>query len=420
MFKRKTRDGLREDTYSIQWTDESGRRIGRRVSADKSVAEAALAGELLRVERRKAGLPDPVSAECRENLSDLAAAFVRSLEADNRSERYVSITRTRLTRLLSLMAAHQLSDYRLGAAQEALARLLDDGASARTRDHYAALGQQFGRWLVRTDRLPRNPLQSLSRVFKPADAKVVRYALEPEQIPMLLSAAVERPVEGYRSRHPNAPASLLADLAFEGRCRAVIYALAATSGLRRGEIETLRWSDLRLGEHPSVTIRAEVEKSGRGATLPLIQDTATLLQNHLSRVHERTGRMPNPDDRVVRMPDAIPDRLRDDARWASIRVPDNLKLDLHALRTTYATSLARAGVPVQTACKLLRHSDVRITMDVYTKLNHHDLVAGQAQLAMLLGSGVTALVTASDRLTPADTGLSGPKSHGVAEGGDRG
>ena len=52
---------------------------------------------------------------------------------------------------------------------------------------------------------------------------------------------------------------------------------------------------------------------------------------------------------------------------------DGRFLDFHALRVTYGTSLARAGVRLQTAQRLLRHSTPVLTANVYTRLELHDL-----------------------------------------------
>ena len=49
--------------------------------------------------------------------------------------------------------------------------------------------------------------------------------------------------------------------------------------------------------------------------------------------------------------------------------------DFHAIRGQYATRLALAGVSPTAAMKLLRHSDPRLTMAVYTHLSIADLSA---------------------------------------------
>lgn len=42
------------------------------------------------------------------------------------------------------------------------------------------------------------------------------------------------------------------------------------------------------------------------------------------------------------------------------------RLDLHSLRVTFCTNLSVAGVAPRVAMELMRHSDIRLTMKVYT------------------------------------------------------
>lgn len=417
IFRRKV-DGKLESNYSIQWTDERGARRAKRVSPDKSVAESVLAQTLRDVVRRKAGIADPILDHHRQPLTHHADAFLRSIEASHRSSRYVKTLRFRLARLLQVMQATTLADYRLDRAQGALARFLADGISVSTRDHYAALARQFGKWLCDAERVNANPMRTLTRVCRAADLKCNRVALDPASVQVLLDATVEKPVAAYREGHPNAPQQALDTLRFEGECRAVIYSLAATNGLRKNEIKGLRWSDLRLDANPNVALRAETTKDGKGAVLPLTGPTSTRLRQHLSRIHARTGRIPKPDDLVVRVPDKIAMRVREDAARAGIDVPQGRKLDLHALRTTYATTLARAGVPVQVASRLLRHSDIRITINAYTKLDDRDLASSQERLARLLAGDPTATATASGSPLLAQAGARRPESVLAAASGN--
>lgn len=48
--------------------------------------------------------------------------------------------------------------------------------------------------------------------------------------------------------------------------------------------------------------------------------------------------------------------------------------DLHSLRKTLGTNLARAGVPQESAKELMRHSSYRTTSDYYTDLDMTDLI----------------------------------------------
>jgi integrase len=50
-------------------------------------------------------------------------------------------------------------------------------------------------------------------------------------------------------------------------------------------------------------------------------------------------------------------------------------VDFHALRKTFITNLTRSGVAPKTAQLLARHSDINLTMNVYTMLGVEDQVS---------------------------------------------
>src|SRR4051812_21608081 len=59
-------------------------------------------------------------------------------------------------------------------------------------------------------------------------------------------------------------------------------------------------------------------------------------------------------------------------------------LRFHDLRGTTATLLARAGVPLVVAQRMLRHADPRLTANVYARVDLADLRAGIARLPALV------------------------------------
>jgi len=69
-------------------------------------------------------------------------------------------------------------------------------------------------------------------------------------------------------------------------------------------------------------------------------------------------------------PNGIPraSRLRADAERNGIQYRDELGryADFHALRYTCATWMQRNGVPARFAMKQMRHSDIKLTVKVYT------------------------------------------------------
>lgn len=75
------------------------------------------------------------------------------------------------------------------------------------------------------------------------------------------------------------------------------------------------------------------------------------------------------------------ERRADDRDFLAYEDSDGRFLDFHALRVTYGTALARAGVRLQVAQRLMRHSTPVLTANIYTRLELHDLRGAVARLA---------------------------------------
>jgi len=77
--------------------------------------------------------------------------------------------------------------------------------------------------------------------------------------------------------------------------------------------------------------------------------------------------------------------LRRDLKQAGLPyTSDAGTLDLHALRATYATLLARAGVSLAQTQRLMRHSTPALTARTYLKLRIED---GHDAVAKIDGTG---------------------------------
>jgi hypothetical protein len=74
-----------------------------------------------------------------------------------------------------------------------------------------------------------------------------------------------------------------------------------------------------------------------------------------------------PAAQAFKVPDKPADMLRDDLKDAKIDyIVDGKVFDFHSLRHETGTLLAASGVDVKTAQTLMRHSDVNLTMSIYT------------------------------------------------------
>ncbi len=90
--------------------------------------------------------------------------------------------------------------------------------------------------------------------------------------------------------------------------------------------------------------------------------------------------------------------LRTDLKAAGIewKNDEGQRIDFHALRTTFVTQLARAGVTLATAQRLARHSTPALTAKNYTRLELNDLAGSVAMLTAPSSSPETLAATGTD------------------------
>ncbi len=62
----------------------------------------------------------------------------------------------------------------------------------------------------------------------------------------------------------------------------------------------------------------------------------------------------------------------------------NRTLDIHALRHTFCTLLSKAGVPLQIAQRAMRHSNPKLTANVYTHLGLLDIAGAVSTLPTIV------------------------------------
>ncbi len=163
------------------------------------------------------------------------------------------------------------------------------------------------------------------------------------------------------------------------RHRAVVYQTIVYTGLRRAEMNGLKWDDFKLADAQAhVRVPSSISKNRKESIHYLRSELAESLR--IFRPNDA-----KPEDFVFRgqMP-RIPTFKRDLAA-AGIPFEDvrGRRIDLHGLRKTYGTMLAAAGVSPRVAMELMRHSDMKLTMGVYTDVAQLPMIAETARLPSL-------------------------------------
>ena len=201
------------------------------------------------------------------------------------------------------------------------------------------------------------------------DVRVRRRPLEEAELRALLAAA-------------SASAAVFRGLT--GRDRAALYSVAMTTGFRVAELASLTPSSFDLAAEPATaTVEAAYSKNRRSSVQPLPADVALALRDYLDG---RAAAAPVwPGGWAGDAADML--RLDLDAAGVAFRDAEGRVADFHALRHSFITLLQRSGVHPKLAQELARHSDIRLTMNVYTHARLHDLAGAVDGLPSLLPAG---------------------------------
>jgi len=190
-----------------------------------------------------------------------------------------------------------------------------------------------------------------------------------------------------------------------------IYApavIALFTGLRRGELLALRWSNVDLDskvarirealeETKKLGIRSKPPKTKNGVRDVTLPDLVVevLRENRRQQLEQRLalglGKLPD-DALVFPGPNGGPQSPRNlSTDWAV--EADRLGLEavtFHALRHTHASQLIDAGVDIVTISRRLGHATPNVTLAIYAHLfRKSDDKAAQAINAALAGPGAS-------------------------------
>lgn len=232
--------------------------------------------------------------------------------------------------------------------------------SPRTRNQYVYAMKSFCRWLVFERKLPINPVDHVRILPTDGDRRHDHAAYTPEALAALIEAARVGEVHS----------------GLTGAQRALVYRLAAFTGLRVGELAALTPQRFDLdSQQPTVTVHGQTAKNRKTEVLPLHPSLTPLVKKYLEGMEKTELLFPGGwHGHAARM-------IRRDLTAAGEPWKDatGLFYDFHALRHTYCTALGRSNAPLADQKKLMRHSDVRLTM----RYSHSTLTDQAKALAAL-------------------------------------
>ena len=294
-------------------------------------------------------------------LKTVLRDFQGHLEAKANSPDYIEQCVSRLERAFAACKFVKLDDLRTDVAADAFGRFIRDlttqkgpkgavrPASQQTKNHYLVVVKTFCHWALATGKLSNCRLLFLKR-GKVTDA-VQRRAATKAELAKIIKAADQ--------------GAEVCDLT--GTDRAMLYRVATGTGFRAGELADLHPHHFYLkAKPPYILLPSKSAKNREETPQPITDALAKLLRPYLRGIDGPVW--------PGGWSETAAEMLRVDL--ASVGIPFETRegvLDFHGLRTSFITNLARAGVHPRIAQQLARHSDITLTMQVYTKMGLDEL-----------------------------------------------
>lgn len=340
---------LPSSRWYIRYVDHQGKRVCVQGFSDKKATERKAHELDLRTERIRAG--DVSQASIRRgtmDLFELCGIWIESILDAGRTEKQAAQLQHRVEKILDETKSFQPGELNHTAVLRALAKWRADGHSEQTSNHYLQAIKSFTGWLLRENYVDRDPLLN-AKPITVANRTLSRRALTDDEFQRLIESTKQsKAVLGGNN----------------GQARAMIYVLAAHTGLRKKELESLTKKSF---VNDCVVLESGNAKNRKKAIIPLPAKIVAEITNWVEQFPDGHNMFAVGSNSHY--------TIKKDLLAAGIPSKDDQgrQFDFHALRGQYASMLARAGVPIQHAQKLMRHSTPTLTMKIYTHLETEEL-----------------------------------------------
>lgn len=351
--KRVTREVRK---WYVEYYDAHGERQRVKGYEDKRATEQLLADLQREADRIRAGILPADVRRATSSLIEQVPRYLAHLRAKNSSTSHLTLTEQRIRSVIAGCQFHSFADVTSGKVERYLESKRNRGKhfGITSSNHYLTAIKGFVRWLAEQGG-SGNPLAKLRRLNAATDRRHKRRALSPPDFTALVRAAAASPVIAAGLSGPD---------------RAMLYLVAAYTGLRASELASLTAASFHLKAKPlHVVVEAGYSKRRRLDRLPVPGTLAARLRKWLP------GRKGMLWSGTWASRHHAAEMLRIDLEAADIPYRDESGrvFDFHALRSQFITGLARARVSLIEAQKLARHSTPNLTVQHYTHLELEEL-----------------------------------------------
>ena len=364
--------------WFISWFEPTARGNKRKTKSSGTTCKRTsqrIANEIeAKAALRRSGIIDVVADELAKqssrSIESHLADYAAKLKAAGRSAKHIDDTQRKVQAVAEFAQFETAGNITADGVNQFANSLKDAGRSARTIQSYLTAIKSLTRWMTEGVKLARDPLAGIRKPNPAKDRRLQRRFLLPDEWRLVQAATLTGPQRDGMS----------------GTERALLYELAIVTGLRSGELRSLKRSSLDLASNPVVMCEAGNTKNKKTARQHIPSHLAERLRQHVARksLEAAVFDMPHETDVAGMLRSDIAEARKrwlttfkdDPDKYAKQERSDFLtaknskgeSLDFHALRHTCGAWLMMAGVDIKTVQAVMRHSAITLTLDTYGHL----------------------------------------------------
>ena len=352
------KDGKQGYRVRINYTDKNG--VARQITR---MAYGATEAKTLEAELQRE-YSGEISVSARMTIKDLFAEYMAAKEHEVRVSSYDKTRRVTEGNILPILGDVRLDRLNAPTLQNWKNTIASRGIAVSTQKAIYSELRALLNYAVRMEYLSRNPLLSVGN-FKEVD-----FTPPKDKLHYYTAEQFQRYI-GVARNFADSDVSLFSWGYY------VFFAIAYYTGLRKGEINALKWSDLEgnmLHVRRSVTQKVKgeaiIETPPKNKTsyrtiqmpLPLIE----ILDEHLSR--QKSNASWSEDFRVCGGEKCLSDTGIEKANTKYAQAAELPHIRIHDFRHSHASLLANEGINIQEIARRLGHSKIEQTWSTYAHL----------------------------------------------------
>lgn len=352
----KVKDGLTQYCVRVNYTDSNGvyRRLERYVygKAEAREMEIKLEDSISEASQNK-----------RMTVGDLVSLYAEAQRQDVRETTLAQSLATLRIGVLPYFESTRLEKLNVKQLIEWKNKIGDTDLALTTKQNYYKYFNALLNFAVKHDYLKQNPLNKVGNFKDSANLETteeLRYYTVEEYLKY--AAAAREKAERINS---------VSEWGFY-----VFFSIAFYTGMRKGEINALRWNDydneiIHVRHSIAQKLKGEDRESGTKtrsskrdlkAPKPLVD----ILEEHRARLKAES--MYKEDAYICGIDKALRDTNIDLHNRANAEAAGIKRITIHEFRHTHASLLANEGINIQEIARRLGHAKVEMTWKTYAHL----------------------------------------------------